>query len=101
LNEQEVEADHRGSFSTVEVAFQNLFELASYVTTIVFSRPDQFRSPVAISIAAVYVAGGLYASFVRRRRGHLFHRPACICLEKAGGYGETRGGMGIRWPGRE
>ncbi|KAJ9156801.1 Iron-regulated transporter [Coniochaeta hoffmannii] len=84
--QEEVEGDHRGSFSTVEAAFQNLFELASYATTIVFSRPDQFRWPVVISIAAVYVAGGLYASFVRQRRGHLFHRPACVCLEK----GESR-----------
>ncbi|KAB5513157.1 Ferroporti-1 [Coniochaeta sp. 2T2.1] len=101
--QDEVEAAHRGSFSTVEAAFQNLFELASYVTTIIFSRPDQFRWPVVISIAAVYVAGGLYASFVRQRRGHLFHKPACLCLEKGGGgHGETRdGGLGIRWPGRE
>ncbi|KAB5533434.1 Ferroporti-1 [Coniochaeta sp. 2T2.1] len=101
--QDEVEADHRGSFSTVEAAFQNLFELASYVTTIIFSRPDQFRWPVAISIAAAYVAGGLYASFVRQRRGHLFHKPACICLEKGGGgHGETGdAGLGIRWPGRE
>lgn len=80
--EQEVEAENRGSFSSVEAAFQNLFELASYVTTIIFSRPDQFKWPVAVSIGAVYLAGGLYAGFVRKRRGHLFHRPACVCLEK-------------------
>lgn len=85
--QEEVEGDHRGSFSTVEAAFQNLFELASYVTTIIFSRPDQFQWPVVISIGAVYVAGGLYATFVRQRRGHLFHRPACICSEKDGPQG--------------
>ena len=74
-NRQEVDGDHRGSFSTVEAAFQNLFEMLSYVMTIVFSRPEQFQWPVVMSIAAVYAAGGLYACFVRRRRGHLFHAP--------------------------
>ncbi|PNY26977.1 Solute carrier family 40 member 1, partial [Tolypocladium capitatum] len=75
---QEVEADYRGTFSAVEAAFQNLFELLSFVTTIIFSRPDQFRWPVIISVVAVYIAGGLYTLFVRRRRGHLFHAPPCL-----------------------
>ncbi|KAJ6440691.1 iron-regulated transporter [Purpureocillium lavendulum] len=76
--QDEVEADFRGTFSTVEAAFQNLFELLSFATTIVFSRPDQFRWPVIISTVAVYLAGGMYACFVRLRRGHLFHAPPCI-----------------------
>lgn len=81
---QEVDPHHRGTFSTAEAAFQNLFELISYATTVVFSRPDQFRWPVVISVGAVYVAGGLYAMFVRRRRGHLFHSPPCICPKGEG-----------------
>ncbi len=76
---QEVEVDHRGTFSTAEAAFQNLFEILSYTTTVIFSRPDQFQWPVIISVIAVYLAGGLYTSFVRKRRGHLFHAPACAC----------------------
>ncbi|POR38652.1 Solute carrier family 40 member 1 [Tolypocladium paradoxum] len=76
--QDEVEADYRGTFSAVEAAFQNLFELLSFATTIVFSRPDQFRWPVIISVVAVYIAGGLYTFFVRRRRGHLFHAPPCL-----------------------
>lgn len=68
----------------MEAAFQNLFELASYGTTIIFSRPEQFKWPVVVSIGAVYLAGGLYAGFVRKRRGHLFHRPTCLCVEKGG-----------------
>ncbi|RYP08038.1 hypothetical protein DL765_008932 [Monosporascus sp. GIB2] len=39
--QDEVEPEHRGSFSTVEAGFQNLFELLSYASTIIFSRPDQ------------------------------------------------------------
>jgi iron-regulated transporter 1 len=76
--QEEVDEDSRGAFSTVEASFQNLFELLSYVSTIAFARPDQFQWPVVISVGAVYVAGGLYAVFVRKRRGHLMHAPSCI-----------------------
>ncbi|WPH01846.1 Hypothetical protein R9X50_00470000 [Acrodontium crateriforme] len=71
--QDEVDVDHRGTFSIVEAAFQNLFEMFSYTLTIIFSRPDQFQWPVIISAAAVYAAGGLYTALVRKRRGHLFH----------------------------
>ncbi|KAK0725504.1 Ferroporti-1 [Lasiosphaeris hirsuta] len=82
--QDEVEMDHRGTFSTVETSFQNLFEMFSYLTTVIFSRPDQFRWPVVISVVSVYVSGGLYAMFVRKRRGHLFHAPpsACMCTKR-------------------
>ncbi|EFX03779.1 abhydrolase domain containing protein 12 [Grosmannia clavigera kw1407] len=73
--QEEVDVDHRGSFSTAEAAFQNLFEVLSYVITMVFPRPDKFHWPVLVSIVAVYTAAALYATFVRQRRGHLFHSP--------------------------
>lgn len=79
--QEEVQDGNRGAFSSVEASFQNLFELLSFATTIAFSRPEQFQWPLIISIAAVYIAGGLYAFFVRRRRGHLFHPPACLKVE--------------------
>ncbi|OAA75154.1 Ferroporti-1 [Akanthomyces lecanii RCEF 1005] len=79
--QEEVEDGNRGAFSSVEASFQNLFELLSFATTIAFSRPEQFHWPLIISIAAVYIAGGLYAFFVRHRRGHLFHPPACLKVE--------------------
>ena len=71
--QDQVSHEHRGAFSTMEASFQNLFELLSYVTTIIFSRPDQFKWPTIISTAAVYAAGGLYTYYVRRQRGHLLH----------------------------
>ncbi|CAK7562635.1 MAG: hypothetical protein SEPTF4163_000483 [Sporothrix epigloea] len=73
--QDEVADAQRGAFSTAEAAFQNLFEVLAYSTTIVWSRPEQFRWPVMISIAAVYTASALYSAFVRQRRGHLFHSP--------------------------
>ncbi|KAM7183588.1 Ferroporti-1 [Rhypophila sp. PSN 637] len=78
--QEEGEPDHRGAFSAVETSLQNLFELISYATIIMFSRPDQFKWAVVISIAAVYLSGGLYATVVRKRRGHLFHAPPSHCL---------------------
>ncbi|KAF2139465.1 uncharacterized protein K452DRAFT_275786 [Aplosporella prunicola CBS 121167] len=76
--QEEVEAENRGSFSSIETSWQNVFELCSYVATIVFSKPEQFRWPVLISFLAVSTAGSLYACFVRSRRGHLFHLSPCI-----------------------
>jgi len=61
-----------------------MFELFSYASTIVFARPDQFRYPVLMSALAVLAAGGLYAEFVRRRRGHLLHCPSCVSKEREG-----------------
>ncbi|KKY21112.1 putative iron-regulated transporter [Diplodia seriata] len=74
----EVEAERRGAFSAVEASWQSAFELCSYASTVVFSRPDQFQWPVLLSCVAVFSAGGLYASFVRMRRGHLLHFSKCI-----------------------
>ncbi|KAI9663116.1 MAG: hypothetical protein M1821_008164 [Bathelium mastoideum] len=71
--QDQVEGDQRGAFSTTEASFQNLFELLSYATTLVFSQPDQFKWPIIMSTAAVYAAGGLYTFYVRRQRGHLLH----------------------------
>lgn len=71
----EVAPERRGAFSAAEASFQNLFELLSYAATIVFARPDQFRYPVLLSAAAVYLAGCLFGVFARMRRGHLMHVP--------------------------
>ena len=68
-----VQFNQRGAFSTTEASFQNLFELLSYVATIVFSQPDQFKWPVIISTIATYAAGALYTFFVKKQRGHLVH----------------------------
>ncbi|KAF9876820.1 hypothetical protein CkaCkLH20_05666 [Colletotrichum karsti] len=77
----DVDEEHRGAFSTVEASMQSIFELLSYASTVVFSRPDQFQWPIVMSVGAIYLAGGLYASYVRKRRGHLFHAPPCLHFE--------------------
>ncbi|KAL2135137.1 hypothetical protein VTI74DRAFT_9568 [Chaetomium olivicolor] len=76
--QDEVQGDRRGIFSTTETSFQNVFDMLSWALTIIWSNPNSFQWPVLISFAAVYIAGGLYASFLRRRRGHLIHAPSCL-----------------------
>ncbi|CDM32049.1 Ferroporti-1 [Penicillium roqueforti FM164] len=82
LIQEGIEAEARGSFSSIEAAWQNLFEICSYVSTIVFSRPEQFKWPALISVIAVGLASLLYAIFVRIERGHLVHLPKCIAPER-------------------
>ncbi|KAL7947321.1 Ferroporti-1 [Trichoderma barbatum] len=74
--QEEVEAENRGVFSSVEAAWQNVFELLAYASTIVFSRPQEFKWPSLISTLAVASASSAYATFVYLRRGHLLHLEA-------------------------
>ncbi|EGX89990.1 iron-regulated transporter, putative [Cordyceps militaris CM01] len=76
--QEEVEDGNRGAFSSVEASFQNLFELLSFATTIAFSRPEQFHWPLVISIAAVYVAGGLNVKIGREKVAYNHHRKHCF-----------------------
>jgi len=71
--QQDVEADARGAFSSVEAAWQNAFELISYASTIIFFHPEQFKWPALISVIAVATASSAYTLYVRLRRGHLVH----------------------------
>jgi len=63
----------RAEFSTTETALQSLFDVLQYMSTIVFSKPQMFKVPVLMSCVAVGVGLCVYASFVRKRRGHLVH----------------------------
>ncbi|VUC29551.1 unnamed protein product [Clonostachys rosea] len=71
--QNEVEADLRGAFSSVEAGWQNGFELLSYAATMIFSRPDQFKWPTLISVVAVGLASVIYTRYVYSQRKHLLH----------------------------
>src|SRR5437763_5328051 len=73
LVQQEIDATSRGEFSTTEAALQNTFDLLQFISTIIFARPEIFKWPVLMSCVSVGVALGVYALFVRKRRGHLVH----------------------------
>jgi iron-regulated transporter 1 len=76
--QDEVEPEMRGTFSSLEASVQNGFEMLAFLSTVVFSRPEQFKFPAAISAIAVAAAAVLYACFVRDRRGHLLHASKCL-----------------------
>lgn len=77
-----MEESARARFSATEVALQNMFEMVSFASTIVFSRPEQFEYPVLISSGAVAVAAVCFATYVRKERGHLLHRSKCLGGDK-------------------
>lgn len=78
LVQEHAPAATRGSFSAIEMALQNVFELLAYATTMVWWRPEEFRVPVWISGVAVAVSAACFAAFVRGERGHLLHTERCL-----------------------
>ena len=79
---QEVYANSRSQFSTTEAALQNLFEMISFATTSIFSEPGQFQYPALISVGATGVANLCFTTYVKRNRGHLFHKSGCLARQK-------------------
>lgn len=72
-----VEEDTRGRFSSTEMGVQNVFEMLSFATTVVFPLPEQFKYPVFISYGAIALAAICFAAYVRKERGHLLHISRC------------------------
>ncbi|KAF1943582.1 hypothetical protein EJ02DRAFT_400336 [Clathrospora elynae] len=68
----------RGSFSAIEMSLQNIFEVLSFATTMIFSRPAEFKIPIYISAGAVAASAACFAGFVRQKRGHLLHMDKCL-----------------------
>ena len=77
--QQGVEAANRARFSALESSVQSTFDLLSYVATIVWSHPTQFKYPATISVLAVAVASLTYTRFVLKERKHLFHFEKMCC----------------------
>lgn len=78
LVQEDAPAATRGSFSAIEMSLQNVFELLSFATTMIFYRPEDFKYPVYISAGAVALSAACFAGFVRQKRGHLLHTSKCL-----------------------
>lgn len=63
LIQEGVEAHNRAKFSATEVACQSIFELASFMQTIIWSKPEQFKYPAIISVASTITAAILFLTF--------------------------------------
>lgn len=72
-----MQAGKRGAFSSVEAAWQNAFELLSFASTMIFSKPEQFKWPALMSVVAVATASAAYTLYIRLRRGHVLHLEKC------------------------
>ncbi|KAF7181822.1 hypothetical protein CNMCM7691_001119 [Aspergillus felis] len=64
LVQEGVEEDARGRFSSTEMGVQNVFEMLSFATTIVFPLPEQFKYPVFISYGAIALAAACFAAYL-------------------------------------
>ncbi|KAJ5279551.1 Major facilitator superfamily domain general substrate transporter [Penicillium angulare] len=84
LIQENVEEHARARFSSTEMALQNIFEMISFTSTIIWSSPEQFKYPVMISAGAVAIAAASFAAYVRKERGHLLHRSRCLGGDKGG-----------------
>ncbi len=82
LIQETISPSSRGRYSATEMALQNLFELLSFAATMVFARPEQFKYPVLMSAGAVIAASLCFTTYVKRNRGHLFHRSRCLGEKK-------------------
>ncbi|KAJ5636060.1 uncharacterized protein N7484_009373 [Penicillium longicatenatum] len=82
LVQENVDENSRARFSAAEMGLQNIFEMLSFASTIVWSSPAQFQYPVMISAGAVSIAAACFAAYVRKERGHLLHRSKCLGGDK-------------------
>ncbi|KAF7166419.1 hypothetical protein CNMCM6106_002216 [Aspergillus hiratsukae] len=67
LVQEGIEEDARGRFSSTEMGVQNVFEMLSFATTIVFPLPEQFKYPVFISYGAIALAAICFAAYAPPR----------------------------------
>lgn len=68
------ESIHITSITGWQYSLCNLFDLLQYVLTIAVSDPAKFIIPASISVGSIFGSAFVYAWFVWKDRGHLFHR---------------------------
>ena len=68
-----VASDVRGMISGCEASWMNCFEALTWLSTVVWSDPQDFRIPATISLGVVAVAAVCFSGWSKKRRGHLFH----------------------------
>ncbi|KAF1851565.1 Utp11-domain-containing protein [Cucurbitaria berberidis CBS 394.84] len=74
LVQEDAPSATRGSFSAIEMSIQNLFELLSFATTMIFYRPEDFRIPIYISAGAVATSAACFAGFMSSMRNAVQRR---------------------------
>ena len=73
LVQERVVEEERGVVSGVMNAMNSIMDMSRYILVIAAPRPEHFRYLTFISVGSVSMGLFLYACFVRKMRGHLFH----------------------------
>lgn len=73
LVQEKVPEEERGVVSGVMNVMNSIMDMLHYVLVIAAPRPEHFRILTVISVAMVTLGLLLYAAYVRKVRGHLFH----------------------------
>ena len=73
LVQERVVEEERGVVSGVMNAMNSIMDMFRYILVIAAPRPEDFRYLTFISVGSVSMGLFLYACFVRKMRGHLFH----------------------------
>ena len=73
LVQERVVEEERGVVSGVMNAMNSLMDMLRYILVIAAPRPEHFRYLTFISVGSVSMGVLLYAYYVRKMRGHLFH----------------------------
>ena len=87
LVQETVAEEMRGAVGGVMNAMNSVMDMMHYVLVIAAPRPEHFGILTLISVAMVTLGALLYAIYLRRVRGHLFHFQQCwsACQSRFGG----------------
>ncbi|CAO3570518.1 unnamed protein product [Mortierella alpina] len=75
IMQEHIQSDHdnAGLINGWHYSMINLFELAQFVLTMIWSLPDLYFIPCTLSLMCVVIGALVYSGYVVRMRGHLFH----------------------------
>ncbi|KAF9964452.1 hypothetical protein BGZ70_006436 [Mortierella alpina] len=75
IMQEYIQSDHdnAGLINGWHYSMINLFELAQFVLTMIWSDPDLYFIPCTLSLICVVVGALVYSGYLIQMRGHLFH----------------------------
>ncbi|KAJ7635084.1 Ferroporti-1 [Roridomyces roridus] len=66
----------RNTITALQYTMQSVADLMKYMMTMILSRPSEFRWAGLISFLSVTSGAVVYAAYLKKERGHIFHSPA-------------------------
>ncbi|KAF9962400.1 hypothetical protein BGZ72_006221 [Mortierella alpina] len=75
IMQEYIQSDHdnAGIINGWHYSMINLFELAQFVLTMIWSDPDLYFIPCTLSLVCVVIGALVYSGYLINMRGHLFH----------------------------